>query len=188
MQTLPKVCVYVASALYAIFVFPFMGIKYHRVRRYYKMMYYLSEGLKNVEENYFVGFEEKELQKDYVDVISCVFKTWNRKKSEWMEREAYFDKEKPLPDFHRGDLVKYIVQSNFIVQYEIIERGALVEDEEDEEEEYFEDEGSDSASETEAEEETQGAVNEGEFEPRAARSDAADAENDLAETDEEQKN
>ena len=33
MQTLPKVCVYVASALYVIFVFPFMGIKYHRIRR-----------------------------------------------------------------------------------------------------------------------------------------------------------
>ena len=46
MQTLPKVCVYVASALYVIFVFPFMGIKYHRIRRYYKMIYYLSEGLK----------------------------------------------------------------------------------------------------------------------------------------------
>lgn len=94
MQTLPKVCVYVASALYVIFVFPFMGIKYHRIRRYYKMIYYLSEGLKNAEENYFVGFERKELQKDYVDVISCVFKTWNRKKSEWMEREAYLDSEK----------------------------------------------------------------------------------------------
>lgn len=133
MQTLPKVCVYVASALYVIFVFPFMGIKYHRIRRYYKMIYYLSEGLKNAEENYFVGFERKELQKDYVDVISCVFKTWNRKKSEWMKREAYLDSEKPLPDFRKGDLVKYIVQSNFIVQYEIVERGALQEDESAEE-------------------------------------------------------
>ena len=31
------------------------------------------------------------------------------------------------------DLVKYIVQSNFIVQYEIVERGALQEDESAEE-------------------------------------------------------
>ena len=62
MQSLPKACVYVASALYVLFVFPFMGIKFHRIRRYYKMMYYLSEGLKNVEENYFVGFESKDLQ------------------------------------------------------------------------------------------------------------------------------
>lgn len=131
MLSLPKACVYVVSALYVLFAFPFMGIKFHRIRRYYKMMYYLSEGLKNAEENYFVCFEAKDLQKDYVDATACVFKTWNKKKSEWMEREAYFDNEKPLPDFKKGDLVKYIVQSNFIVQYEIVERGALDDDEEE---------------------------------------------------------
>lgn len=134
MQSLPKTCVYIASVCYVVFLFPFMGIKYHRVRKYYKMMYYLSEGLKNAEENYFVGFEEKDLQKDYVDAVSCVFKTWSRKKSEWMEREAYLDKEKSLPDFGRGDLVKYVVQSNFLIQYEIVERGALADEEEDEDE------------------------------------------------------
>lgn len=134
MQSLPKTCVYIASVCYVVFLFPFMGIKYHRVRKYYKMMYYLSEGLKNAEENYFAGFEEKDLQKDYVDAVSCVFKTWSRKKSEWMEREAYLDKEKPLPDFGRGDLVKYVVQSNFLIQYEIVERGALADEEEDEDE------------------------------------------------------
>lgn len=132
MQKVVKACVFIASGAYVIFAFPFMGIKYHRIRRYYKMMYYLSEGLKNVEENYFVGFDaDREMQKDYVDVTGCVFKTWNRKKSEWMEREAYFDKEKPLPEFYRGDLVRYVVQGNFIVQYEIVERGALEDDEDD---------------------------------------------------------
>lgn len=155
MQTLPKVCVYAASALYVIFLFPFMGIKYHRVRKYYKMMYYLSEGLKNTEENYFVCFEEKDLQKDYVDAIACIFKTWNRKKSEWMEREAYLDKEKPLPDFGRGDLVKYVVQSNFLVQYEIFERGALEEDD---------DENFDGYEDAEAAEETEEAAADGEKE------------------------
>ena len=40
-----------------------------------------------------------------------------------MEREAYFDCEKPLPEFGSGDYVQYIVQSNFIVQYRILERG-----------------------------------------------------------------
>lgn len=155
MQTLPKVCVYAASALYVIFLFPFMGIKYHRVRKYYKMMYYLSEGLKNTEENYFVCFEEKDLQKDYVDAIACIFKTWNRKKSEWMEREAYLDKEKPLPEFGRGDLVKYVVQSNFLVQYEIFERGALEEDD---------DENFDGYEDAEAAEETEEAAADGEKE------------------------
>ncbi|MBQ8885894.1 MAG: hypothetical protein IJY62_05970 [Clostridia bacterium] len=125
MQKLPKACVYIASFALIVFAFPFMGIKFNRVRKYYRMMYYLSEGLKSVEENYFVGFEKKELQKDYVDVISAIFKTWNQKKQEWMVREAYVDVEKPLPEMEAGDLVKYVTQGNFIVQYEIIERGAL---------------------------------------------------------------
>ena len=99
-----------------------MGIKYHRVKKYYKMMYYLSEGLKNVEENYFVGFELNDLQKDCVDAISCVFKTWSYKKKEWMRREAYWDVEKRLPPFTEGDLVRYVVQSNFILAYDVIER------------------------------------------------------------------
>ena len=62
--------------------------------------------------------------------------------------------------------------------------------EEDEDEEYFEDEGSDSAGETEAGEENRGAVNEEESESKIVqpRSDAADSADDLAETDEEQKN
>ena len=68
-----------------------------------------------------------------------------------MEREAYLDSEKPLPDFRKGDLVKYIVQSNFIVQYEIVERGALQEDESEEED--FEDEAAEEPAEKSASEE-----------------------------------
>ena len=135
MQTLPKALVFVATGAYVIFVFPFMGIKFGRVRRYYRMLYYLSEGMKNAEVNYFLCFEKKDLQKDYVDVNSCVFTTWNKKKNEWMEREAYFDMEKPLPDFEEGDLVRYVVQSNFIVCYDIVKRHAIeFEYEEDEDE------------------------------------------------------
>ena len=42
-----------------------------------------------------------------------------------MRREAYMDAEKPLPDFSRGDLVRYITQSNFIIQYEILAKEVL---------------------------------------------------------------
>jgi hypothetical protein len=51
-----------------------------------------------------------------------------------MEREAYFDPEMPLPPFESGDQVRYITQSNFVIQYEILQKKALefeeVEDEE----------------------------------------------------------
>ena len=142
-DALPQAVTYVATALYFIFVVPFMSIKYSRVRRYCKMLSYVGEGLKAEECNYFYTFREKSLQKDNIDVVGCVFETWSKKKCEWMEREAYFDPEKPLPDFGSGDLVRYVVQSNFIVQYEILERHAYEfseyeEDEEDETSEEYE--------------------------------------------------
>ena len=123
-DALPKAVTFVLSVVYVVIIFPFMAIKYSRVRRYFKMLGYVSEGLKMEEKNYFYIFREKSLQKDNIDVTGCVFETWSRKKSEWMEREVYFDSEKNLPDFGSGDYVRYIAQSNFIVQYEILERHA----------------------------------------------------------------
>lgn len=145
MQALPMTCVYVATALYVVFSFPFLGIKFSRVRRYFKMLSYVSEGLKMEEKNYFYCFDEKSLQKDNIDVIACVFETWNKKKSEWMERETYFDPEMPLPQFESGDYVRYVSQSNFVIQYEILERRALEFEEVDDEE--YEEETQDEAQE-----------------------------------------
>ena len=137
-QALPKACVFVSTVLYVVFAFPYMGIKYRRSRRYCKMLYYVSEGIKAEECNYFYKFQQKSLQKDNIDVVGCVFATWSKKKQEWMEREAYFDPEKPLPDFGSGDLVRYVTQSNFIIQYEVLQRHAYdfeeyIEDDEDDE-------------------------------------------------------
>ena len=112
-----------------------MAIKHSRVRKYYRMLTYVGEGLKMEEKNYFYSFREKSLQKDNIDVVGCVFETWSKKKSEWMEREAYFDPEKPMPAFDSGDFVRYITQSNFIVQYEIVQKQALEFEEEEYEEE-----------------------------------------------------
>lgn len=129
MQALPKWMIWVATALYVIFLFPYMGIKYHRVNRYYRLLYTISEGIKNEEKCYFAYFAEKDLQKECVDVISCVFKTWNKKKQEWMEREVYFDVEKEWPDLEQGDFVHYVVQSNFLIRYEVLQRQALTAEE-----------------------------------------------------------
>lgn len=132
MLLLPQVCVYVATGLYVIFCFLFMGIKYSRVRKYYKALYYMSMGLKNVEKNYFYCFDEKVLQKETIDVISCIFEWWDKKNKEWLEREAYCDPEKPLPPFEEGDYIQYITQSSFVIQYNILEKHALEFEEVDE--------------------------------------------------------
>lgn len=144
MQALPKWMVWIASALYMVFTFPFMGIKYHRINRYYKLLYTMSEGIKSEEKCYFAFFAEKDLQKESVDVVSCVFKTWNKKKQEWMEREVYFDVEKEWPDLEQGDFVRYVVQSNFLIRYEVLQRQALTAEELGEDDsDYIDDEGND---------------------------------------------
>lgn len=132
MQNLAQGMVFAATALYVVLIFPFMAIKYSRVSRYFKLVGYLSSGLKNEEKNYFYCLEEKSLQKDNIDVIGCVFETWNKKKCEWMDREAYWDLEKELPALDSGDYVQYITQSNFIVQYRILQKQALEFEEVDE--------------------------------------------------------
>ena len=132
-QALPRVLVYALSAIYIVLIFPYMAIKYRRSKRYYKMLTHVCESLKMEELNYFYYFREKILQKDNIDVVGCVFETWSKKKQAWLEREAYFDFEKPLPEIENGDLVEYITQSNFIIQYHIVEKQALEFEEEDEE-------------------------------------------------------
>ncbi|MBR2646172.1 MAG: hypothetical protein IKD47_01245 [Clostridia bacterium] len=138
MDILPKIMVYVVTALYVIFIFPFMGIRFSRVNRYYKALVNFSEGLKSEEKNYFYCFEKHSLQKDNIDVTYCVFESWSKKRKEWMDREVYFDVEKPLPDFGSGDHVLYVTQSNFILQYDVLERGVFEFEEVDDEEEYEE--------------------------------------------------
>lgn len=134
MQILPKLCVWIASAVYIGFSFPYLAIKGERCKKYFRMLTYASEGLKSEERNYFYTFEEKALQKDNIDVMGCVFETWSKKKQEWLEREAYWDEEKPLPPFESGDFVQYITQSNMILQYNILEKKALEFEEVEEEE------------------------------------------------------
>jgi hypothetical protein len=139
MQKLAQAFVYVTSVVYVVFAFLYLAIKGSRVKKYFKLMTYLSDGIKNEEKNYFYTFEKKSLQKDNIDVWGCIFETWNKKKQEWRDREAYWDCEKPLPELESGDYVQYIVQSNVIVQYQILEKHALEFEEVDEDAEYDED-------------------------------------------------
>jgi hypothetical protein len=121
---LPKVLVSVLSIVYVVIVFPFMAIKYHRVKRYHRMLSYINEGMKAEETNYFVAYRTRALQQDNVDAVVCIFGEWNKRHQEWREREVYIDAEKPLPDFENGDLVHYILQSNFLIHYEVLQRRA----------------------------------------------------------------
>ncbi len=123
--TSPKSIVYVLTALYIAFVYPYMGIKYGRVKRYFALLNQFSYGIKQEENNYFYCFDRCVLEKNSISAESCVFETWSKKKCEWNEREAYFDVECDRPPFENGDYVRYITQSNFVIEYEILQKKAL---------------------------------------------------------------
>ena len=124
LDILPRVMVFVASGAYVLFAFPYLRIKYRRVNEYYKLFKQFGESLKMEETNYFYGYQAETVEKNHLDAYSCILATWNARSHEWLEREIYVDVEKPLPDFERGDLVKYITQSNFLLGYEIIQKHA----------------------------------------------------------------
>ena len=120
-----KIIVYTLSVIYALFAYIYLAIKFSRVRRYTKMLDNLNVGIKSVERHYFFEFRKQSLQKDNVDAVAGVFGVWNNRRHEWQEREVFFDKEKPLPPFDNGDLVRYITQGSMMIEYEIIQKQAL---------------------------------------------------------------
>lgn len=122
---LAKACVYVATVIYAVFAYVYLSIKHARVRRYCKMLDNVNEGMKTSERNFFYEYRKPTLQKDNVDVVTCLFGVWSNRKQQWTEREVYYDAEKELPPFENGDLVRYVTQGNVMVQYEILQKGAL---------------------------------------------------------------
>ncbi len=119
MQPLPQWIVSIVSCIYVIFAYIFMGIKFHRARRYYRLIGYLSVGMKQVNNSIFLRYEEPELR-DGVDFYVLIFSEWSKKKSEYMDRKIYCDKEKPLPQFKKGEEVRYLTQGNVIVEYEVV--------------------------------------------------------------------
>ena len=119
MQPVPIWIVCVASSVFVIFSYIFLGIKFQRARKYYKIVSYLSVGMKQVNNSTFLRYEEPEL-KDSVDYYVLIMSEWSKKKSEYMDRKIYCDKEKPRPEFASGDAVCYLTQGNVMVEYEVV--------------------------------------------------------------------
>lgn len=136
MLFLPQVCVYPVTVAFIVFAFLYLGIKYSRVNAYYKMLCTDSVGLKKEERAFYLGKAASATVQEGVDVFVHVFTVWNKKKKEWMNRETYVSVEVEQPTFKSGDLVRYVSRGSYLLQYEVLEEGALdkeLEKDEDEE-------------------------------------------------------
>lgn len=109
----------VLTALFIFFSFPFLGICFKRSNAYYKMIKYISVGLKEYDCLPFAGIEDW-ITHDGVDVNVATFTVRNRKRDEDMLRQVYIDGEKDFPDFQEGHYAKLILQGNLLIEYELM--------------------------------------------------------------------
>ena len=117
---LPQFILCTAACVFVIFSYIYLGIKFQRSRKYYKMIASLSLGIKHVNNSYFLRYEEPEL-KDSVDYYVLTMCEWSKKKSEYLDRKICCDKEKNLPAFRAGDKVRYLSHGNIMIAYEVLE-------------------------------------------------------------------
>ncbi len=108
------------TVLFLIFSFIYLGIPYKRVRRFYKMTYYLMTGIRETSTGSFFEYDETLQDKDGVDFKSLVFLEWNKYKNDFFERKVLVFDEMPFPELEQNQNVKYITQGNVLISYEIL--------------------------------------------------------------------
>ncbi len=120
-QTWVKWTIGAITVAFIFFCFPFMGIKFKRVNAYYRMLKFISVGLKENSVAPFAGIEDW-TTKDGVDVNVACFTVRGAKRGEEMIRHIYVDGEKDYPPFYEGDVVRFVSQGNLLLSYEIIQK------------------------------------------------------------------
>ncbi len=116
----------VLTAIYIIFLFPYMGICFKRCNAYCKMLRFITVGLKEYSVAPFAGIEDW-TTRDSVDVNVATFRVHNIKRDEDMIRQIYVDGEKDFPPFEEGEEVRFVSQGNLLIEYEIIKENAQCE-------------------------------------------------------------
>lgn len=116
----------ILTAIYIIFLFPYMGICFKRCNAYCKMLRFITVGLKEYSVAPFAGIEDW-TTRDGVDVNVATFRVHNIKRDEDMIRQIYVDGEKDFPPFEEGEEVRFVSQGNLLIEYEIIKENAQCE-------------------------------------------------------------
>ena len=111
---------YGITVIFVIFSFIYLGIKFKRVNRYYKLCVHMSTGIREQSTGSFLECDENIQDKDGVDFKSLVFIEWNKYKKDFFERKVLVFYEKPFPEIPQDANVSYITQGNVLVSYEIL--------------------------------------------------------------------
>ena len=105
------------SAIEVIFSFIYLGIPYKRAKYYFKLMDDIKTGRKMLSESTFLQNETYINEVGNVDFHVMAVLEWSDKTQEYMRRHVLVDKEKPMPDFKNGDIIKYVTHANVLLAY-----------------------------------------------------------------------
>ncbi len=115
-----KLIHYPITAVFVIFSFIYLGIKYKRINKYFKMTRNLVTGLKETSTGSFFEYDERLRTKDGVDFKSLVFIEWNKYKDDFYERHVLVLRDMQFPQFEENQNVRYVTQGNVLISYEIL--------------------------------------------------------------------
>ena len=118
--SLIKFIEYSATVIFVVFSFIYLGIRFKRTNRYFKMCRHLSTGLKETSTGSFFEYDESIQDKEGVDFKSLIFLEWNKYKKEFYERKVLVFYEKPFPKIPENANVTFVTQGNVLISYEIL--------------------------------------------------------------------
>lgn len=105
------------SAIEVVFSFIYLGIPYKRAKYYFKLMDDIKTGRKMISESTFLQNETYINEVGNVDFHVMAVLEWSDKTQEYMRRNVLVDKEKPMPDFKNGDIIRYVTHANVLLAY-----------------------------------------------------------------------
>ncbi len=118
--TVVKAIHYSLTAVMVIFSMLFLGIKYKRVKRFYRVSFNLLNAIRETSTGNFLEYDEHVQDKDGVDFKSLIFVEWNKYKNDFFERKVLVFNEREFPEIPENANVKYVTQGNVLVSYEIL--------------------------------------------------------------------
>lgn len=113
---------YGVVAVFIVYLSIFLGIPYKRVRKFCKLCQSFSNGLTREYYGEFVGVDSALSVREGVDTYYLEFREYNKDKDTFFIRKVSVLAEKEIPDFDKGDKVRYFTHNNFLMKYEIREK------------------------------------------------------------------
>ncbi len=117
-----KIGEYAVSCVFVVFSFIYMGIKFKRVNKYYKLCYNVATGLKETFSAKYIGADDTLEVKDGVEVKALLFEEYNKYKKAIFERKVWVLYELPFPEIPEGAEVTFVTQGNVLTEYDVDEK------------------------------------------------------------------